>query len=125
MAEDNADGIRIARDIVRIVDASEFLEFKYEYDQQTICGRAVIHGHSIGIIGNNGPITVHGATKAGQFIQLCSQTGIPIVYLMNTTGYIVGNESEQGGSFGAGNYVCAVAASGRSSPLPGPTRAPR
>lgn len=41
---------------MRIVDASEFLEFKYEYDQQTICGRAVIHGRSIGIIGNNGPI---------------------------------------------------------------------
>ena len=116
--------------IARIVDGSEFLDFKHEYDQQTICGRAVIHGHPIGIIGNNGPITVRGATKAGQFIQLCCQADIPIVYLMNTTGYMVGTESEQGGivkhgskmiqavanatvpqitmvigaSFGAGNY---------------------
>jgi geranyl-CoA carboxylase beta subunit len=116
--------------IARLVDGSEFLDFKYEYDQQTICGRAVIHGHQVGIIGNNGPITVHGATKAGQFIQLCCQADIPLVYLMNTTGYMVGTESEQGGivkhgskmiqavanatvpqitmvigaSFGAGNY---------------------
>ena len=116
--------------IARIADGSEFLEFKGEYDQQTICGRAVIHGHQIGIISNNGPITTRGATKAGQFIQLCCQSNIPIVYLMNTTGYMVGTESEQGGivkhgskmiqavanatvpqitivmggSFGAGNY---------------------
>ncbi len=116
--------------VARIADGSEFLEFKSEYDNQTLCGRAVIHGHAIGIIGNNGPITTHGATKAGQFIQLCCQSDIPIVYLMNTTGYMVGTESEQGGivkhgskmiqavanatvpqltivlggSFGAGNY---------------------
>ncbi|HEX4871880.1 MAG TPA: carboxyl transferase domain-containing protein [Nevskiaceae bacterium] len=116
--------------IARITDGSEFLEFKNEYDQQTICGRAVIHGHPVGIISNNGPITTKGATKAGQFIQLCCQANIPIVYLMNTTGYMVGSESEQGGivkhgskmiqavanatvpqltivmggSFGAGNY---------------------
>ncbi|MGH8444341.1 MAG: acyl-CoA carboxylase subunit beta [Solimonas sp.] len=116
--------------IARIVDGSEFLDFKTEYDQQTICGRAVIHGHAIGIISNNGPITTRGATKAAQFIQLCCQSNIPIVYLMNTTGYMVGTESEQGGivkhgskmiqavanatvpqltivmggSFGAGNY---------------------
>ncbi|MEQ1438296.1 carboxyl transferase domain-containing protein [Fontimonas sp. SYSU GA230001] len=116
--------------IARIVDGSEFLDFKTEYDEQTICGRAVIHGHAVGIISNNGPITVKGATKAGQFIQLCCQSNMPIVYLMNTTGYMVGTESEQGGivkhgskmiqavanatvpqitiviggSFGAGNY---------------------
>ncbi len=116
--------------IARIVDGSEFLDFKTEFDQQTICGRAVLHGHQIGIISNNGPITTKGAVKAGQFIQLCCQADIPIVYLMNTTGYMVGTESEQGGivkhgskmiqavanatvpqitivmggSFGAGNY---------------------
>jgi geranyl-CoA carboxylase beta subunit len=116
--------------IARIVDGSEFLDFKSEYDPQTICGRAVVHGHQVGIIGNNGPITTAGATKAGQFIQLCCQANIPLVYLMNTTGYMVGTQSEQGGivkhgskmiqavanatvpqitmvigaSFGAGNY---------------------
>ena len=116
--------------IARLVDGSEFLETKAEYDQQTICGRAVIHGHQVGIISNNGPITTKGATKAGQFIQQCCQANVPIIYLMNTTGYMVGIESEQGGivkhgskmiqavanatvpqitivmggSFGAGNY---------------------
>lgn len=116
--------------IMRLVDASEFLEFKNEYDKQTVCGRAVIDGHQVGIISNNGPITTAGATKAGQFIQLCCHANIPIVYLMNTTGYMVGSASEQGGivkhgskmiqavanatvpqitivmggSFGAGNY---------------------
>ncbi|MCK5770978.1 carboxyl transferase domain-containing protein [Algiphilus sp.] len=116
--------------IARIADDSDFLDFKIEYDRQTICGRAVIQGHQVGIIANNGPITTRGATKAGQFIQQCCHSNIPIVYLMNTTGYMVGSESEQGGivkhgskmiqavanatvpqitivmggSFGAGNY---------------------
>jgi len=116
--------------IARLADNSEFLDFKVEYDSQTICGRAVIQGHQVGIIANNGPITTKGATKAGQFIQQCCHSNIPIVYLMNTTGYMVGSESEQGGivkhgskmiqavanatvpqitivmggSFGAGNY---------------------
>ncbi|MEQ8511299.1 MAG: carboxyl transferase domain-containing protein [Algiphilus sp.] len=116
--------------IARIADDSEFLDFKIEYDSQTICGRAVIQGHQVGIIANNGPITTKGATKAGHFIQQCCHSNIPIVYLMNTTGYMVGSESEQGGivkhgskmiqavanatvpqitivmggSFGAGNY---------------------
>ena len=116
--------------IARLVDGSEFQEFKADFDQQTICGRAVLHGHPIGIISNNGPITTKGANKAGQFIQLCCQANIPIIYLMNTTGFMVGTESEQGGivkhgskmiqavanatvpqltivmggSFGAGNY---------------------
>jgi geranyl-CoA carboxylase beta subunit len=116
--------------VARLVDDSEFLEFKNEYDGQTICGRALIHGMAVGIVANNGPITTHGATKAGQFMQLCDQAGMPLVFLMNTTGYMVGSESERGGivkhgakmiqavanvrvpritvvlgaSFGAGNY---------------------
>jgi len=96
--------------IARIVDGSEFLDFKTEYDQQTICGRAVIHGHAVGIISNNGPITVKGATKAGQFIQLCCQSNIPIVYLMNTTGYMVGTESEQGGIIKHGSKMIQAVA---------------
>src|SRR3546814_19857769 len=82
--------------IARLVDGSEFLDFKTEYDQQTICGRAVLHGHQIGIISNNGPITPKGATKAGQVIQLCCKSNIPIVHLMNTTCYMVGTEDDQG-----------------------------
>jgi len=116
--------------IARIVDDSDFLDFKALYGVQTVCGYAQIEGHSIGILGNNGPIDADGSAKAAQFIQLCCQAGIPIVYLQNTTGYMVGREAERdgiikhgskmiqavanatvpqltlhiGASFGAGNY---------------------
>ncbi len=99
--------------IARIVDASEFIEFKSEYNGQTICGRATIHGMPVGLIGNNGPITTHGATKAGQFMQLCDQAGIPLVYLMNTTGYMVGSESEQGGIVKHGSKMIQAVANVR------------
>ncbi|MEP3591217.1 MAG: acyl-CoA carboxylase subunit beta [Marinobacter sp.] len=117
--------------IARIADGSRFLDFKNEYDNQTVCGTIRIEGHSVGVIGNNGPITTAGATKAAQFIQLCDQAGTPIVFLHNTTGFMVGTHSEQngiikhgskmlqavancrvakiavvvGGSYGAGNYA--------------------
>lgn len=83
--------------IVRIVDASDWLEFKAGYGQHTICGHAAITGHAIGIIGNNGPIDADGATKAVHFIQLCCQSGTPILFLQNTTGFMVGVEAERSG----------------------------
>ncbi|GAA5524507.1 propionyl-CoA carboxylase beta chain [Microbulbifer aestuariivivens] len=177
LAEDDADGIRIAREIVatlphpepkaqsaqkewrepqypiddllgiipadsrkpydvreiiaRIADDSALLDFKTEFDNQTVCTHIRIEGHSVGVIGNNGPITPHGANKAAQFIQLCDQSGIPLLFLHNTTGFMVGTAVEQqgiikhgskmiqavantrvpkisivvGGSYGAGNYA--------------------
>ena len=174
LAENDADGIRIARDIVRklgwgaadqsaqyaeplcardellgvvpadaktpydvreiiarVADGSDFLDFKPQYDAGTVCGHIEIKGQSCGVIGNNGPITANGAAKAGQFIQLCEQTATPLLFLHNTTGFIVGTESERagiikhgskliqavtnsktpkisvvvGGSYGAGNYA--------------------
>ena len=116
--------------IARLVDGSEFLEFKAGYAADTVCGHARINGHLVGIIGNNGPIQPNGSTKAGQFIQLCDQSQTALVFLQNTTGYMVGTVAEQsgavkhgskmiqavalarvpkftivlGGSFGAGNY---------------------
>jgi geranyl-CoA carboxylase beta subunit len=116
--------------IARFVDDSDFVEFKALYGAQTICGEAEIEGHPLGIIGNNGPIDADGSVKAAQFIQLMCQAGIPILYLQNTTGYMVGTEAERrgivkhgskmiqavanasvpqltlhiGASFGAGNY---------------------
>ena len=116
--------------IARLVDDSDFLDFKPLYGVQTVCGHGEIEGHACGIVGNNGPIDADGASKAAQFIQLCCQSNTPIVYLQNTTGYMVGREAEQdgiikhgskmiqavanatvpqvtlhiGASFGAGNY---------------------
>jgi len=117
--------------ITRLVDNSDALEFKQEYDQHTLCSFANIGGVTCGIIGNNGPITAAGAAKAAHFIQLCEQTSRSLVFLHNTTGFMVGSESERngvikqgakliqavtnasvpkisiviGGSYGAGNYA--------------------
>ncbi|MSP93156.1 MAG: methylcrotonoyl-CoA carboxylase [Myxococcales bacterium] len=174
LAEDDADAIRIARDIVRnltrplhgvprdtvqppaydpdellgivppdlkvpfdirevlarIVDASEFDEFRPGYGPALVCGFARIDGWLVGVLGNNGPIHSPAALKATHFIQLCCQKRVPIVYLQNITGFMVGVDAERGGivkdgakmvhavatasvpqftvlvggSFGAGNY---------------------
>ena len=72
--------------IARLVDGSDFLDFKPSYGAATVCGHAAVEGSPIGLIGNNGPIDSAGSAKAGQFIQLCCQSGLPIVFLQNTTG---------------------------------------
>jgi geranyl-CoA carboxylase beta subunit len=73
--------------IARLADGSEFLDFKRDYGAETVCGYALIDGFEVGILGNNGPIQPDGSTKAAQFIQLCDQSGTPLVFLQNTTGY--------------------------------------
>ena len=116
--------------IARIVDGSDFLDFKPAFGVSTVCGHAAIEGRPVGIIGNNGPIDSAGANKAAQFIQLCCQSRTSILFLQNTTGFMVGVEAERsgivkhgskmiqavtnasvpritvqiGGSFGAGHY---------------------
>jgi geranyl-CoA carboxylase beta subunit len=116
--------------IARIVDGSAFLEFKPGYGAATVTGHAAICGMAVGIVTNNGPLDPAGATKAAHFIQLCCQTGTPLIFLQNTTGFMVGKAYEQAGmikhgakmiqalsnadvpritvhcgaSFGAGNY---------------------
>ena len=99
--------------IARIVDASDFLEFKAAYATDTVCGHARIHGHAVGIIGNNGPIQPQGSTKAAQFIQLCDQSGTPLVFLQNTTGYMVGKAAEQGGAIKHGSKMIQAVANAR------------
>jgi geranyl-CoA carboxylase beta subunit len=122
--------------LVRVVDGSDFMEFKPGYGAQTVCAQAFVMGLPCGFVGNNGPIDPAGATKAAQFMQLCDQAGTPLVFLNNTTGYMVGMAYEQAGmikhgakmiqavtnvrvpkisfyigaSFGAGNYgMCGFA----------------
>lgn len=91
--------------IARIVDGAELLEFKALYGAATLCVQARIEGHAVGIISNNGPIDVAGASKATHFIQWMCQLGHPIVYLQNTTGYMVGKDSEQGGMIKHGSKM--------------------
>ncbi len=96
--------------VARVADDSDFLDFKALYGVHTVCGHAEIEGHTIGIIGNNGPIDADGASKAAQFIQLCCQANIPIVYLQNTTGYMVGREAEQAGIIKHGSKMIQAVA---------------
>jgi geranyl-CoA carboxylase beta subunit len=91
--------------MARIADASELVEFKPLYGAQTLTVQARLDGQPIGFIANNGPIDVAGANKATHFIQRCCQLGHPIVYLQNTTGYIVGRDSEQAGMIKHGSKM--------------------
>ena len=126
--------------IARVVDGSEFDEFKRRYGETIVCGFARIFGTPVGIIANNGILFSESALKATHFIQLCSQRGIPLVFLQNISGFMVGKKYEAGGiakdgakmvsavacsmvpkftviiggSFGAGNYsMCGRAYSPR------------
>jgi len=91
--------------IARVVDDSIWLDFKPDYGGATVCGHGRIEGHITGFVTNNGPIDPAGATKASQFIQLCNQSGTPIVYLQNTTGFIVGRASEEAGMIKHGSKM--------------------
>ncbi|HUI78215.1 MAG TPA: carboxyl transferase domain-containing protein [Bryobacteraceae bacterium] len=126
--------------IARLVDASEFDEFKQLYGQTLVAGFAHIWGYPVGIVANNGILFSESALKATHFIELCSQRGIPLIFLQNITGFMVGRKYEAGGiakdgakmvtavsntavpkftvivggSFGAGNYgMCGRAYSPR------------
>ena len=126
--------------IARIVDGSRFAEFKAEYGPTLVTGFARIHGHPVGIIANNGILFSESALKGAHFIELCDQRRIPLVFLQNITGFMVGRQYEAGGiakhgakmvtavacarvpkltviiggSFGAGNYaMCGRAYSPR------------
>ena len=96
--------------LARIADGSDFHAFKDEFDEQTVCGYIKIEGYAIGIIGNNGPITPAGAAKAAQFIQLCEQANITLLFLHNTTGFQVGSEAEQGGIIKQGSKMLQAVA---------------
>ena len=126
--------------IARIVDGSEFDEFKQLYGITLVCGFAHIHGYPVGIVANNGILFSESALKGAHFIELCSKRNIPLIFLQNITGFMVGKKYESGGiakdgaklvtavattkvpkftviiggSFGAGNYgMCGRAYSPR------------
>jgi 3-methylcrotonyl-CoA carboxylase beta subunit len=116
--------------IARIVDGSRLHEFKAEYGTTLVCGFAHLHGHPIGVLANQGILFSESALKAAHFIELCDQRGIPLLFLQNISGFMVGRDAEAGGiakhgakmvtavattrvpkltvviggSFGAGNY---------------------
>lgn len=83
--------------IARLVDASAFQEFKPEWGETLVCGTAKIHGQAVGILGNNGALFSQSSLKGAHFVALCDQRAIPLVFLHNITGYMVGTEAERGG----------------------------
>jgi 3-methylcrotonyl-CoA carboxylase beta subunit len=126
--------------IARLVDGSQFHEFKREYGTTLVTGFARLHGHPVGIVANNGVLFSESALKGAHFIELCDQRGVPLVFLQNISGFMVGRDAEAGGiakngakmvtavattrvpkltvviggSFGAGNYsMCGRAFSPR------------
>ncbi|MDD9854979.1 MAG: methylcrotonoyl-CoA carboxylase [Gammaproteobacteria bacterium] len=126
--------------IARLVDASAFMPFKERYGVTLTCGFAHLHGHLIGIVASNGILFSESALKGAHFVQLCAQRGVPLVFLQNVSGFMVGTRAEAGGiakhgakmvtavacaqvpkftvvlggSFGAGNYaMCGRAYGGR------------
>jgi 3-methylcrotonyl-CoA carboxylase beta subunit len=98
--------------IRRVVDASRFHEFKALYGETLVCGFAKIWGHDVGIVANNGILFSESSLKGAHFIELCNQRGIPLVFLQNITGFMVGREYENGGIARDGaKLVTAVACS--------------
>jgi acetyl-CoA carboxylase carboxyltransferase component len=94
------------RDVLaRVVDGSRFEEFKARYGATLVCGWASIHGYPIGVLGNNGVIYPEAAEKAGQFIQLCNQIDVPLVFIQNITGYMVGKDAEAEGIIKKGSQM--------------------
>ncbi len=88
--------------VARIVDGSRFSEFKPLYGKTLVCGWAHVHGFPVGILANNGTLFSESANKGAQFIQLCNQRDIPLLFLQNTTGFMVGQKYEQEGIIKAG-----------------------
>ena len=89
----------------RLVDGSDLLDFKPLYGVSTVCLQAEVFGQAVGLIGNNGPIDPDGATKAAQFLQLCDQADVSLVFLQNTTGYLVGKAYERAGMIKHGSKM--------------------
>ncbi|TKA68607.1 hypothetical protein B0A49_06014 [Cryomyces minteri] len=89
--------IPIREVIARVVDGSEFSEFKPDYGSTLVTGFSAIHSHPVAILANNGVLTSPAALKAAHFIQLAAERHIPLVFLQNITGFMVGSEAERGG----------------------------
>ena len=110
MPMDHKRPVDMRQVIARFVDDSEFLPFGENYGAATVCGHARIEGHAVGIITNNGPIDNAGAAKATHFIQACCQSRTPILYLNNTTGFMVGRQFEEGGMIKHGSKMIQAVA---------------
>ena len=95
--KDNRTPYDVREVISRIVDGSRFHEFKQRYGNTLVCGFARIHGYPVGIVANNGILFSESALKGAHFVELCGQRGVPLIFLQNISGFMVGREAESGG----------------------------
>ena len=95
--EDNRTPVDVREIIARMVDGSRFHEFKSRYGTTLVCGFAHIHGYKVGIVANNGILFSESSQKGAHFVELCGQRGIPLIFLQNITGFMVGKAYEAGG----------------------------
>ena len=105
LSEDLKSAVDIKEIIARFTDGSRFEEFKPLYGSSLVCGWASVHGYQIGIIGNNGPIYPESAEKGASFIQLCNKRDIPLIFLQNVTGFLVGKDFERQGIIKKGSQL--------------------
>ncbi len=105
LSEDLKSAVDIKEIIARFVDGSKFEEFKPLYGSSLVCGWASVHGYRIGILGNNGPIYPESAEKGASFIQLCNKRNIPLIFLHNVTGFLVGKDFERQGIIKKGSQL--------------------
>jgi len=105
MSTDHRRPIDMREVVFRLVDDSAFIEFSAGYGSATVCGHAQLEGHPLGIITNNGPIDAEGAAKATRFIEACCQARVPLLYLQNTTGFLVGRAQEEAGIIKQGSRM--------------------
>ena len=105
LSEDLKSAVDIKEIIARFVDESRFEEFKPLYGSSLVCGWASVHGYQVGIIGNNGPIYPESAEKGASFIQLCNKRDIPLIFLHNVTGFLVGKDFERQGIIKKGSQL--------------------
>jgi len=105
LAEDLKSSVDIKEIIARFSDGSKFEEFKPLYGPTMVCGWTSVHGYQVGILGNNGPIYPESAEKAASFIQLCNKRNIPLIFLHNVTGFLVGKDFESQGIIKKGSQL--------------------
>ena len=105
LSEDLKSAVDIREIIARFVDGSKFEEFKPLYGSSLVCGWATVHGYQVGILGNNGPIYPESAEKGASFIQLCNKRDIPLIFLHNVTGFLVGKDFERQGIIKKGSQL--------------------
>ena len=109
------DPVRAHEILARLLDASEFVPYRERYGPTIVCGTGAIGGYPVGVLINDGVLFSESSQKAANFIELCSQTGLPLLFLHNISGFMVGQEYEAGGIGSPSSASSSAAATARAT----------